>query len=100
MSHDPKEIHNLSCLSLSVLTTRRHKFSTGTKNKDTRNINSTGKDQNHSFIGRMFIYPTYLQLLNIYNQLNQPECMLITHLLSAVSKGVISAGLTIMLRCA
>jgi hypothetical protein len=33
----PKEIHNLNCPSLSVLATRRHKFSTG----------------NHSFIGRM-----------------------------------------------
>ena len=37
ISNDHKEINNLTCLLLSVLVTRRHKFSTG----------------NHSFIGRM-----------------------------------------------
>jgi hypothetical protein len=31
IAHDPKEIHNFSCLSLSVLNTRRHTFSTGRK---------------------------------------------------------------------
>jgi hypothetical protein len=46
----PKEIHNLNCLSLSVLATRRHKFSMGEKNHQ---FCSTGKHQNHSFIGRM-----------------------------------------------
>jgi hypothetical protein len=46
----PKEIHNLNCLSLSVLATRRHKFSMGKKNHQ---FCSTGKHQNHSFIGRM-----------------------------------------------
>ena len=40
MSYDHKEIHNSNCVSLSVLATRRHKFSTGKKNKYTSNINS------------------------------------------------------------
>jgi prophage antirepressor-like protein len=29
MSNDPKELHNLNCLSSSVLATRRHTFSRG-----------------------------------------------------------------------